>query len=338
MRTTLAAVVAVLAVLGFGATPALAAPSDEVTWTVRTASNSFGADRSSFSYNVNPGGSLKDALVVANRGKKPVKLTVYASDGFTTGTGQLDLRGHDDKQTGVGAWVHASSAALTVAAGKTVSVPFTVTLPANATPGDHVGGIITSLTAPDATDTVNVERRLGIRIKMRVGGDLAPALAVENAHLSYAGGNASLRYTLHNTGNATQSADQAARVTGPFGWFASSPAAIPAPPELLPGETWNVTVPLRDVTPAFWLTGKVTVTPRLTDASGSTTSLRPVTATTHTWAVPWLLAALLVLLIAAIVLAVILSRRARARRKQREDARVRDAVAEALTAAARGED
>lgn len=330
MRTTLAAVVAVLAVLGFGATPALAAPSGQVTWTVRTASNSFGADRSSFSYNVNPGGSLKDALVVANRGKTPVKLTVYASDGFTTATGQLDLRAHADKQTGIGAWVHATPTALTVAAGKTVQVPFTVALPANATPGDHVGGIITSLTAPDSTDTVNVERRLGIRIKMRVGGDLKPALTVENAHLSYSGGNASLRYTLHNTGNATQSADQAAKVSGPFGWFSSSAATIPAPPELLPGETWDVAVPLHDVTPAFRLTGKITVTPRLTDASGSTTSLRPVTVTANAWAVPWLLTILIVLLIALVVLGVVLSRRTRARRKQREDTRVREAVAEAL--------
>ncbi|WP_127502532.1 WxL protein peptidoglycan domain-containing protein [Actinoplanes solisilvae] len=333
MRTPIAAVLAVAAILGFGAQPALA--SDEVTWTVRTASNSFGADRSSYSYNVNPGGSLKDALVVANRGKKPVKLAVYASDGFTTGTGQLDLRGHADKQTGVGAWVTSAQKSLTVDAGKTITIPFTVTLPGNATPGDHVGGIITSLTAPDATETVNVERRLGIRIKMRVGGDLAPALAIEKPHLSYEGGRATLDYTLHNTGNATQSADQAAKVSGPFGWFSSTAGTIAAPPELLPGETWKVSVPLSDVTPAFWLTGKVTVTPRLTDASGSTTSLKPVTATAHAWAVPWLVAALVLLLIAAIVLGVILYRRARVRRKEREDARVRDAVAEALDAAAR---
>ena len=331
MRTPLAAVLAVVAILGFGARPALA--SDDVTWTVRTASNSFGADRSSFSYNVNPGGSLKDALVVANRGKKPVKLAVYASDGFTTSTGQLDLRGRAEKQSGVGAWVSSSRTTLTVAAGATVTVPFTVTLPSNATPGDHVGGIITSLTAPDASETVNVERRLGIRITMRVGGDLSPALAIENPHLSYDGGRATLDYTLHNTGNATQSADQAAKVTGPFGWFASAAGAIPAAPELLPGETWNVSVPVRDVTAAFWLTGKVTVTPKLTDASGSTTSLKPVTATARAWAVPWLFAALIVLLVAVIVLGVILARRARARRREREDARVRDAVAEALNAA-----
>ncbi|WP_234010598.1 hypothetical protein [Streptomyces sp. SPB074] len=49
-------------------TPAPAHAADEdVTWTVRTAPNAYGKDRSSYSYGVNPGGRAEDAMTVANR-------------------------------------------------------------------------------------------------------------------------------------------------------------------------------------------------------------------------------------------------------------------------------
>ena len=61
------------------------AEEGDVTWTVRTASNSLGADRSSYGYAINPGGTVTDAMVVANRGSTALTLTVYAADGFTEG-------------------------------------------------------------------------------------------------------------------------------------------------------------------------------------------------------------------------------------------------------------
>src|SRR5690242_15163501 len=96
VRTAAVALLAAVAVVWPGAGPAFAEEGD-VAWTVRTASNSYGADRSSFSYAVNPGGQVTDAMVVANRGKAPLDLAVYAGDGFTTGTGQLDLLTRDKK-------------------------------------------------------------------------------------------------------------------------------------------------------------------------------------------------------------------------------------------------
>ena len=329
-----AAVLVAAFVIAAGPAPARA-DGGNVTWTVRTASNSFGADRSSFGYAVNPGGTVRDAMVVANRGRTPLNLAVYTADGFTTGTGQLDLRNHDSKATGVGLWVRAASATITVPAGKTAEVPFAVTVPVNGTPGDYVGGIVTSLTQADDTASVNVERRLGIRIKLRVAGALTPALAIEQLHVSYTGslnpfakGDATVRYTIRNTGNTMLSARQAVAAAGPFGWFKASAATVAAPPELLPGESWPVTVQVKDVSPAVLLGATPTLTPQLTDASGTTTSLKTVTVTGHAWAVPWAVVLLIVLVIAAILLV----RRTAAGRKRREDARVQAAVDAALQA------
>lgn len=326
MKASLAALAAA-ALIALTPSPAAAA-EDDVTWTVRTASNSYGDDRSSFSYAVDPGGKAEDAMVVANRGKDPLTLVVYAADGFTTGTGQLDLQAQATKPTGIGSFVKPASAGVTVQPGKTASVPFTVTVPQNATPGDYVGGIVTSLTSPDNTAMVNVDRRLGIRVALRVGGELQPALAIEKPALSWSDGAATLTYTLHNTGNTVLSARQEASIAGPFGWFRRDADAVAAPPDLLPGETWAVTVPLADVTAAFRLEATTTVTPLLTDASGSTTSLDPVRADAVAWAVPWLWVVVALVVIAAVVAVILLVRRNR----RRTEERIKQAVEEALNA------
>ncbi|MGX1549300.1 COG1470 family protein [Streptomyces adustus] len=334
---TLALLIA-YAISGVGVAPARAADGD-VTWTVRTAANGYGDDRSSYSYHVNPGGQVKDAMVVVNRSRTPLRLALYAADGYTTDTGQLDLLTKDKKSVGIGAWVHADRSSVVIKPGKTAQIPFTVAVPANATPGDHVGGILTSLKQADDAAGINVDRRLGIRVKLRVSGALEPKLAIENLHVDYSGsanpiakGDATVTYTVHNTGNATLSARQTVSVTGPFGWPRTNADDSTALPELLPGERWKVTLPVHGVAPAVHLAATATLTPLLTDAAGSTTSLDPVKATAHGWAVPWTLLVLLVMLTAAVVGGLLLARRARARRTQREDARVASAVEQALRA------
>jgi hypothetical protein len=317
--------------------PAAAAEGDEVTWTVRTASNNLGSDRTNFTYTVDPGGSVSDALVVANHGNDPVELKVYASDGFTSDDGQLSLLVSGDESHGVGAWVTPQTGTVTVPAGESATVPFTVAIPENATPGDYAGGVVTSLTVPDAATGVNVDRRLGIRVNLRVGGELAPSLAMEDMSISwngglnpFAGGDATLTYTLHNTGNAAISAQPTATVGGILGLASTDAPSDDAIPELLPGESWTQTVTVPGVPPLFALIGSATVTPVVVDASGSTSPIPEVTGTAVGAAIPWTALVLVLLLAAA---AFLFFRRRSQRRdaeREREDARVRDAVAKAL--------
>jgi hypothetical protein len=274
-----------------------AAPADDVPWSVSTAANSFGSDRQNYSYTVNPGGQVEDGLKVVNNGKTPLELAVYAADAYTTDQGKVDLLTPDTKSTGVGAWVHADRQNVQVAAGKSVQVPFTINVPADAKPGDHLGGIVTSL--KQGTD---VDRRLAIRIHLRVSGDLKPTMSVDDLKVRYTGGrNATVTYTVHNTGNAILAARPSTSVAGPFGmWRAEGQQADS--PQLLPGETWKVSTEVHGVTPALRLTGTVTLLPLLTDAAGSTGPLTPTSTTTHAWTTPWwlpfaLLAALVLLLL-----------------------------------------
>ncbi|HEY0247499.1 MAG TPA: DUF916 domain-containing protein [Gryllotalpicola sp.] len=339
----LARLAALLALVTLGvviAPLAAHAAGDDVTWTVRTAANSYGADRTSYRYTVAPGSALTDTLVVTNHGDAPLELGVYAADGYTTDAGQLDLLLPDATQRGVGAWVSTGHDRITVAAGRSLDVPFTVKVPAAGTPGDYAGGIVTSLTQPDQGAGINVDRRLGIRISLRVSGVLKPGLAIDDQKLSwkgglnpFAGGDATLRYTLRNTGNAILSAEQAATVSGPFGLFHADAAKIPAPPQLLPGESRTVSVPVHGVAAVLWLNARATVTPIFVDASGSSTPLTKISAGARGWAIPWLLLVVLLVVAALVVATILLQRHRRAGQKAREDTRVQEAVERALAEA-----
>ena len=116
-----------------------------MTWASAPADTSLGKGRSHYAYTLAPGTTLTDAMAVVNRSSTPITLSVYASDAFTTSNGNLDLLPANRKPTDVGAWTTVKTRQLTLAPQQSAIVPFTVTVPANATPGDHTGGVVTSL-------------------------------------------------------------------------------------------------------------------------------------------------------------------------------------------------
>jgi hypothetical protein len=291
------AVVLLFALLGVFAAPAAAA-----TWTVKPADNKFGAGRQGYRFTINPGAQVDDGIVVANPGTTPLHLALYAADAFTTRAGTLGLVTKDATSTRVGAWVHPDRDDVTVGAGEAVQVPFAIALPKDAGPGDYVGGIVTQAAGAD--------RRVGIQIRLRVAGTITPSLSVERVHVHYANtlspvgkGDATVTYTIHNTGNAILNARQTVSVSGPFGSWDVAAGKLADSPALLPGDTWKVSAPLHDVTPALRLTATVTLVPLLTDAAGSTAPLAATTASGQGWSVPWSLLLLAVIVICGLVVA-----------------------------------
>lgn len=324
-----------------GATPAIAA-TDSLTWGVRTADGDLGAGRQNFAYTLAPGQSMSDSLVISNHGDDPLALTVTTADGFTTTSGTLDLVTADTESVAVGAWMQATTKNVEVKPGDTLDVPFTVTVPADATPGDYAGGIVTALPQPVQESGIAVDRRLGIRVHLRVSGELAPELSVGDIAIDYGGnplpfaaGSADVSYTVTNSGNVRVAAGQRVALSGPFGLFAAEGEDVPAVPELLPGESWTTTTHVAGVVPAFWLGATVVLEPELPAVSGSTPGIAAVTATGATAAVPWTGLVLVLVVIGAPILLVIVRRRRRVVQAEREQQRVDEAVAEALELAGR---
>ncbi len=312
-----------------------AASQVPVTWSVRPVAGADGAPRPNFVLEAEPGQTVTDRLVVTNDGRVELVLGVYVSDAFNTPEGETDLLAGDEPPTDIGAWTTTETSSVTVPAGATVEVPFTIDVPDDASAGDHVGGIVTSLTVTEeGTDgnRVKVERRLGSRIYLRVDGELRPELTFTDLSAEYhaslnpfAPGTMELTSTVENTGNVRLRATRLARVATGLGFEERVDEAADMQ-ELLPDNSYTLTQRVPGVWPGFSTTASVELEPY--DASGE--QLRPppvpVTARTQLSLVPVPAIVLLALFVVAILVALLV----RGRSRRRLSSQIDDAVARAL--------
>nr|BFF25332.1 hypothetical protein GCM10025732_32970 [Glycomyces mayteni] len=191
-----------------------------------------------------------------------------------------------------GLWIDVQET-VTVGPDETAVVPFTTTVPDNATPGDHAAGIAASVLSEQVGAdgaAVGVESRVGFRVMTRVTGDLAPAASIEDVSSSYglswnpfAPGSARVTFTVVNTGNARL------LVTGAL-TAAGAEAAFPGPgeidQELLPGDRRTFTVTVDDVWPLVYVPASLDATPAVV-GEGDGAAVDPVAADAGFWALPW---------------------------------------------------
>ena len=148
-------------------------------------------------------------------------------------------------------------------------VPFTITTPLRATPGDHVGGIVLAPTegAPSTSGNVHVSiiNAVGVHVYGRVQGKLVPDLSVTtlsiSAHSSLAtqfGGAASstVKVTVSNTGNV-RLASTATIFRCHHSSVSSAGAKVVKVPELLPQNAVTFNVPFKSVIPFGQLSATV---------------------------------------------------------------------------------
>ncbi|TQL01276.1 WxL protein peptidoglycan domain-containing protein [Cellulomonas sp. SLBN-39] len=279
-----------------------------VSWGVRPAVAADGTARANFVYEVEPGDVVDDVLVVTNHGADPLTLDVYAADAFTTPSGALDLLAPGTPSTGLGTWVRVDRASVELAPGAEVEVPFVVEVPADARPGDHAGGVVTSLRTSQPGQTVQVDRRMGARVHVRVAGEAVSAVAARDGAVEVAGSAnpfapaaALVTYTVENTGGTRLAGTAAVRVAGPGG--AAAVEVVDELPELLPGDVLVRQVQVDGVWPLGRARADVDV---LVEGVGlGAGSAEPRSLTAATWAVPW---AQLLLLGAAVGLGLVLPR------------------------------
>jgi len=313
--TMLAAIAASVVLSLSPAVPALAADTGGVAWTVQTVDSENGTGRGSFSYDLEPGATISDAMAVVNTGTVTLPLDVYAADAFTTAGGDVDLVADAADSADAGLWVSVATTQVVLEPGSRAEIPFTITVPADARPGDHAAGLVTSLAGTDASAILSVERRLGTRINLRVAGDLLPAAQVENVRASYApswnpfeAGTLTVDYALRNIGNTRLTGVGAIEAAGPVGLFASRTPAEQLD-EVIPGSTIEVRRTL-SVSALGWLSGAVVIDPEGVGLGAG--QLASVVTEFSTPAVPWSLVVLLVVIAGLAIAAIVLVRRRRA--------------------------
>jgi hypothetical protein len=237
-------------------------------------------------------------------------LRVYAADAFNTPNGGYDLLAFGHPSTDVGAWAVPARNSVAVAGRSTAIVPFTLSVPDKASPGDHSAGIVASLTSEQVDakgDRIMVDKRVGTRIYLRVPGDLRPALKIEGLSSTFhqtlnpvGHGRTTVTYTVRNTGNLRLQGLQRLEVRTPLGSTVEGPR-LPDLPQLLPGSSVSVASDVDGVLPAFWDTAAVRVDP-IPPPGDQDPALLAAAASDTFAAVPWALLTLLVALgLAALV-------------------------------------
>lgn len=287
------------------------------SWTLAPASSAEEVgNRPNLSYTIAPGDTVTDAVTVYNLGNVPLVFRVYATDAFNNDDGTFALLAGDKPPVDVGTWLKVDQEAVSVPPRMQTTIPFTITVPRDAAPGDHVGAVLASSAtlsnSGDGQTELTVDRRTGTRLFVRVAGDLRTEFGITALETDYHhsvnsfGGSATVRFRVENRGNVRLSGTPLVEVGGPFGVL-SKTVKMPKISELLPGEHADLSVEVADVPALFVNSTKVSIRPEGDGVAEAPTS----TASATQFAPPVTL-----LLLVLVVVLLLLARRSRRRRAQ----------------------
>lgn len=264
--------------LGAGLLPAgVATAADNGTWGVfpTPAAGDAMTDRAYFFHQGAAGTSLSDSLTILNSSDRELTFQVFATDAVNTPSGgAFALLPVETKPKDVGAWIALapeSARTVTVPAKGRKDIPFTVRVPADATPGDHVGGIVALGTAVEGVQQegkvqVGVKRSVGARLYFRVPGPVTAGLSVEGVRVSRSApllpwvrdARATVSYALVNRGNVVVEPRVTVSAEGLFGREMLNRPARDLRLTLLPGQRIELTEPWPDAPQSDWVSVKVT--------------------------------------------------------------------------------
>lgn len=273
-------------------------------------------DRSRFSYQVDPGQHLDDFYLVRNTGTTPQSMKLFATDAFNTAKGEFGLLDTKTTPKDAGSWVSFASGqpsiVVPLAPGESKVVSFRLTVPANASPGDHAGGIVISVATPQGN--IVVDRRVATRLYVRVKGDLQAGLTIGSVAATYRptlnpfSGTTVLKFTVRNNGNVALGANMVTQVKTYLGIGASG-LVHASVSEMLPGSTRVVSVEVPGVPQIGYLNPHLSLVPTVDPDALSPGALRITERDVNMFVMPWWL--LILIALAAAIWAFIILRRKR---------------------------
>ncbi|WP_327023640.1 WxL protein peptidoglycan domain-containing protein [Micromonospora sp. NBC_01739] len=295
----LAVLAVVLALVPISSAGAMAEPtSPTVTWAVQPADRNGPDGRRFIERTLDPGQVVTEHLAVRNFSDSTVVFSLKAADGYLTDKGRFNMLPSHEKSVAGGTWITVQDK-VTVEAGGTKVVPFTITVPEDATPGDHPAGIAATVTSTGGT--VAVESRVGFRVMLRASGTVTASVALSDLTATYtpswnpfSAGTVKVGYTATNDGNVALTGAGTVTVGELFGLVEQKGSTEVA--ETLPGGQQVVDTQVEGVWGLGRLKTTVSVTPAVQGGDPTGAEIRPGTATVTTWIVPWPQLALLLLL------------------------------------------
>jgi hypothetical protein len=283
--------------------------------------------RSAFNFDLAPGQSVTDRVELANTATGPKAFFIYPADAYSAEVGggyALHLR--TDPKQDASTWITLPTAQYTVAPQIAALLPVQISVPADATPGDHAAGIVAEEILPSSVGqpgaAVKTVHRVAARVYIRVEGPIHAALEIRNLTVTHktplfpyvtGRGEATISFTLVNTGNIRAQLDELDfTLSGILGRVVHVSKMKPPPPDkvqtggglpdqILPKSQVRFSQRFHGLPPLDALTARVAV--RAEDPVQHT---KIATARTQSfWTVPWIVIAIL----AALVILYLLWRR-----------------------------
>lgn len=190
-----------LAGLAIGLMPAAANAA-----TSDLALSAVGQDGGYFNLTLSPGQSQTLSVSRTNAGTAAVSALTYRANVFSAVNGGFGADTRGTAARGSTTWLSYGTRTFTLTAGEESIVPFTVTVPVSATPGDYLTGVVIENSVPEAsTDSgqlslSKVTRHI-LAVSIRVPGAYAPAFNLGAPLHKAAAGHSIVGAIINNTGN-----------------------------------------------------------------------------------------------------------------------------------------
>lgn len=140
-------------------------------------------DRSQFSYELELGAEIKDAITVVNSSDTQKTILVYPADGMSNNDGSFALKQKAETMMGVGNWIILEKSEVTIPPKGKETVPFTVKVPNEGVDvGEHSGGILIQAKEEErgGQGGVTLSMRVGIRMYIKIPGEVIEKIKYES--------------------------------------------------------------------------------------------------------------------------------------------------------------
>ncbi len=153
---------------------------------------------------MDPGETADLTIALGNDGSAGVSARTYATDVFTITNGGYGGRLRDAIQTNTTTWLTYPTAVLDLPPGRHLTRSLTVTVPADATPGEYISSLVVENDAsPRGDGAIGFEQivRQAIAVVITVPGARLPELRLGDAHHEIVAGRSVVTIDIQNSGN-----------------------------------------------------------------------------------------------------------------------------------------
>ena len=197
-RTCVAVVLAGISLL------VASAPVSAAADPTRLGITAVGQKTTFFDLSMAPGEKRTLSALLTNASTDPIIALTYAADVYTVVNGGLGVALRGQPATGTTTWLDYSTDSIRVQPAESIRRDFTVSVPADASPGDYITSLVLENRDPiqgSGGVALNQIVRHALAVAISVPGPRFPALHVSSAAHSVVGGRSVVSLAVDNAGN-----------------------------------------------------------------------------------------------------------------------------------------